>query len=262
MFSKIFLLAAAFQVAATSAQRLDPEINEDSAPVVSPEFAPGAGNTLTRFLQSHIDEPGFGTDGNNVTNPGTTLAQRGLATRALGNAVIANRCSADVWLWSVDQNGSKGPIKIKARSKYTEKFRTPCNNCGVSLKISRTNQLKAGQHTQFEYAIANNIIYYDISYVDCAKGKSAANCPGHKQGHMIDSAEKACGLLKCKGNSYCPTQAYYVDQPLIKLGIPEPVKGCGNKGTGMNIWFTMCSDAPKLKRDVAGRLEIDDVYVN
>ncbi|KAH7117696.1 hypothetical protein B0J11DRAFT_468169 [Dendryphion nanum] len=245
MLSRVFILTLALRTAIAT----------------TVDLLPRSESRLSQFLQEHSGENDFGLDGHNVTNPsfGHDIESREIQSRALGKAIIANRCPYDIWIWSVDQKGSKGPIQVKARNRYSEPFRTPCERCGVSLKVSRTNQLQSGKHTQFEYAIAKDTIYYDISYVDCAKGNSAKDCPGHEKGHMIDSAEKACGVLKCQGGSYCPTQSYYVDKPKEKLGIPEPVLGCGNKGTGMDIWFTMCSDEKPLKRSVAGRLEIDDM---
>lgn len=49
------------------------------------------------------------------------------------------------------------------------------------MKISLTDRLEGGvggKITQFEYAIDNEQIYYDISFVDCANGESADMCPG------------------------------------------------------------------------------------
>lgn len=68
----------------------------------------------------------------------------------------------------------------------------------------------------------------------------------------------ACGRINCGGGSYCPTQAYYVDTPLQKLGIPEPVFGCGTAGTGMDLFMKVCSDETPLKRSIAGRVVVDD----
>ncbi|KAF2188057.1 hypothetical protein K469DRAFT_704331 [Zopfia rhizophila CBS 207.26] len=180
---------------------------------------------------------------------------------ALGNAIVSNRCNYDVWLWSVDEkNSPKQSTKIPARSKHTEKFRTPCPGCGVSMKISKTNGLEAGKITQLEYAIRSDQIYYDISFVDCAKGKSAANCPGHDKGIRIDSPESTCRPLNCAGGTYCVKDAYFVDQPKIKLGVPEPVLGCGKGKVGMDVYFKLCSDAAPLRRDilsVAGRIAVE-----
>lgn len=83
-------------------------------------------------------------------------------------------------------------VKIPARSQHSEPFRNPCNACGVSMKVSKSDKLESGTHTQLEYAIADNKIYYDISFVDCAKDKSASDCPGHDKGIAIDSPEVSC----------------------------------------------------------------------
>ncbi|KAH8712148.1 hypothetical protein GQ44DRAFT_742542 [Phaeosphaeriaceae sp. PMI808] len=170
-----------------------------------------------------------------------------------GNAVISNRCSYDVWVWSVDQSHSSGPIKIAARTQYSE----PLRNTATALKVSKSDQLVAGAHTQFEYSLINNQIWYDISFVNCAKGNSADNCPGHDKGLSMDSSMSSCGKVNCGGGSYCPTQAYYVDQPLLKLGIQEPVFTCPGAGTNMDIAMKVCSGEAPLKRSIAGRMLVD-----
>ncbi|KAF2726465.1 hypothetical protein EJ04DRAFT_517778 [Polyplosphaeria fusca] len=197
-------------------------------PVAAPE--PADSTAISRYLANDTE----------------TLEVRAVQSRGLGNAVIINRCPHDLWAWSVDQNFGSAPIHLKARTIYREPFRVPCDGCGVALKVSNTDQLVTGKHTQFEYAISNNIVYYDISLVDCAQGESAANCPGHEMGLRIDSAVRACEPLNCGGGQYCPTQAYYVDTPLAKLGIKEPVLGCGSAGTGMDVGFKLCSDQPQI----------------
>jgi hypothetical protein len=78
---------------------------------------------------------------------------------------------------------------------------------------------------------------------------------------VLTVLQKACGRVECEGGSYCPTQSYYVPQPLLdpSIALPEPVYGCGNKGYGMNIRFIMCSDEPSIsKRSVAGRITVDE----
>jgi hypothetical protein len=83
-------------------------------------------------------------------------------------------------------------VKVKARTKYTRPLElATCAGCGTVFKASKTPEIVNGHHTQFEYAIdpAQNVLYYDISYVNCANGKAASNCPGHELGHAITSAE-------------------------------------------------------------------------
>ncbi|KAJ4289862.1 hypothetical protein N0V90_011195 [Kalmusia sp. IMI 367209] len=205
---------------------------------------------LDNFLNSQPDPSSNATFGSD-----TDIVQ---VKRGMGKAILGNRCDHDIWVWSVDGKGSSPAIRVPARSHYSEHYREPCEGCGVSFKVSNTDQLQAGKQTQFEYAIKNNILYYDISFVDCAKGKSADDCPGHHNGLGIDSPNGACKPVNCPPGKYCPTQSYYVDQPLIKLGIAEPVFGCGSAGVGMDVQFKVCSKMAPLKRSVAGRLEIED----
>ena len=158
-----------------------------------------AGNRVHENTNVDVDVDHEHQDGETVV--GGSVQARGTST-----VVFANRCEKDIWIWSVDEGvrfrflsnsierrltwiqGSSAPIKVAGRSKYTEPFRTPAAG-GVVFKVSDTDQLVGGAHTQFEYAISNNQLYYDISFVDCAKGDSAASCPGHAQGLSIYSPD-------------------------------------------------------------------------
>lgn len=175
-----------------------------------------------------------------------------------GNAILSNRCSYDVWIWSVDQaSGSSAAIRVPARTQYTEPIRSACNGCGTSLKVSKTNQLVGGAQTQFEYTITNNQLWYDISFVDCANGKGADSCPGHAQGLSMAGADSVCGKANCEAGSYCPSQSYYVDFPVAKLGLQDPVFTCPGKNANMDLTMTVCSGESSLKRSVAGRVMVD-----
>ncbi|KAF1926530.1 uncharacterized protein M421DRAFT_48188, partial [Didymella exigua CBS 183.55] len=186
----------------------------------------------------------------------STALQAGLAA-ALGNAVVSNRCNYDIWLWSVQQGSSSGPVQVPARSKYTEAIRSACEGCGSSLKISKSDQLVDGQQTQFEYSIADSSIWYDISFVDCANGEDASSCPGHDEGLSIVGSTSACETANCAAGSYCPTQIYYVDVPTQKLGLADPVFGCPGQGTDMDLYMDLCSGEASLKRSIAGRIAVD-----
>ncbi|KAF2268895.1 hypothetical protein CC78DRAFT_575437 [Lojkania enalia] len=178
-----------------------------------------------------------------------TLSQ---SKRGFGTAMVHNNCDYDVWVWSVDQSYDSGPIFLPAHSIYLEPIRPPCcEGCGTCLKVSKTNKLIDGLHLQFEYAI-KSVMYYDISFVNCAKGTNAADCPGHEKGLQISSPEPKCGKPTCEPGEYCPTQAYYVDTPLKKLNISEPVFGCGDAGSAMDLHFTICknNNKPTNKRSI------------
>lgn len=127
--------------------------------------------------------------------------------------------------------------------------------------MSATDSIVAGKHTQLEYTIGGNQVWYDISFVDCAVGDSASNCPGHDGGIKITGSVGECAEMHCEAGSYCVTKAYYVDQPKIKLGVEEPVGTCAGAGTGVDIVFDICSDSPGTngglgRRGVAGRVKL------
>ncbi|KAL6702387.1 hypothetical protein ACN47E_002346 [Coniothyrium glycines] len=175
--------------------------------------------------------------------------QVGLA--AAGNAVIGNRCSYDIYVWSVGSGSGSNAIHVPARSQHIEPFQ----GTSMSLKISKSEQCE--KPTQFEYSIVNNQLWYDISFVDCANGEDASNCPGHAEGLAMSGSNTACRSVECAAGQYCPTTAYYVPQPLVQLGLAEPVYTCQGAGTNMDLYMTMCSSQPSLRRSIAGRLSVD-----
>jgi hypothetical protein len=177
--------------------------------------------------------------------------QAGLA--AAGNAVISNKCGYDIWAWSIAEGASSGAIHIPAGSDYTEAIRNSATG-GTSVKISKTSQLTGGAQTQFEYSTVGGQMWYDISFVDCASGDSADNCPGHDGGLTMDSPDGSCSPAVCAAGSYCPEQAYYVDVPTAKMGMRDPVFGC--PGTDMDLNMVVCSGG-SAKRSIAGRIAID-----
>lgn len=173
---------------------------------------------------------------------------------AAGNAIISNRCNYDIWVWSVGQGSSSEAIHVPARAQHTEAMRS---GSPTSLKVSKTDALVAGKHTQFEYSIVNNQLWFDISFVNCANGESSASCPGADAGLSMSSPNSACGSVHCAGGSYCPSQAYFIDQPMLKLGLEEPVFTCPGAGTDMDLNMKVCADEAPLTRSIAGRMLVD-----
>lgn len=180
------------------------------------------------------------------------LAAMQASLAVAGNAILNNHCSYDIWIWTVDPSGSTA-AKVPAGSQHSE----PLRNAAVAIKVSKTSQLVAGAQTQFEYSIVNNQVWFDLSFVNCANGQSSSSCPGADKGLSMNSPNSACGSLSCAPGSYCPTQAYFVDTPVQKLGIAEPVFTCPGAGTNLDVVMTMCSGGGSSKRSIAGRLLID-----
>ena len=157
-----------------------------------------------------------------------------------GNAIVNNNCPYPLYLWSVDQNTNPAnPIYVAPYSSHSEPFRSPCSACGVSIKLSRSTSQSS--IVQFEYALNNDLIYYDMSYINCAHGTDASACPAHERGMRIngDGMGGTCGILWCRPNRYCPDNAYYVPVP----GDFQPVKTCGAGEVHGNLVMIMCSDA-------------------
>ena len=118
----------------------------------------------------------------------------------LGNAVVQNNCDYPIWLYSCGGDGGDGVQgqKIASGDSFTEAYR---ETIGVALKVTKEEgNLTAITH--FEYAVIpdQNLLYYDISYVNCADGESASNCPGHEGGHKISSPSVSATRFKPDGN--------------------------------------------------------------
>ena len=115
------------------------------------------------------------------------------------------------------------PITIQSKGKHVEPFRTPCVECGVSLKVSKTPSLSS--IVQFEYAFnKSGSLYHDISLTKCASGNDASACSGHVHGLKVEGhGMQDCQTLECAANAYCPADACYVPMP----GAYQPAKTCG-----------------------------------
>lgn len=189
----------------------------------------------------------------------STLSTCAFALRTVGIATIENRCPYDVYAWSVTPLSGGTAKKItKNGGLYTEVFQRPCANCGVSIKISK-NSANPTDITQYEYSIANNQLWYDISFIDCAKAIAGSDsfdataCPGHEGGVSLGTvtaqqggggkfgASKVmtgCETLKCGPGEYCPYNAYYVPVP----GNYQPVRACAPGQYNGELRMVLCSD--------------------
>ncbi|KAF2108299.1 hypothetical protein BDV96DRAFT_504648 [Lophiotrema nucula] len=155
-----------------------------------------------------------------------------------GNAVIYNFCEYDLWMWAT-RGAKKGEVaqaptmtKLPAGNAYAFDGLQPlCDGeCGMSVKISKTEQQV--DVTQFEYAVtANNMTYYDISFVDCVNGNDASKCPGWDQGLIVTGGEgwdASCERLECAAKEVCDKSAYFVSLDKFK-GAIHPVRTCAAK---------------------------------
>ncbi|KAL1605158.1 hypothetical protein SLS60_004701 [Paraconiothyrium brasiliense] len=133
------------------------------------------------------------------------------------------------------------------------------DNCGVTYKLSKTDSLVGGvggNQVQFEYSTRKGLFYYDLSFVDCAKDidyrkGNAERCPGWDAGLKI-VGKKACKEMYCGEGKMCIYDgqgAYYIDQPVQKWGLGEPVGTCPDYDEGTEIGFVLCTSAPPLVKE-------------
>ncbi|OCK84384.1 hypothetical protein K432DRAFT_389543 [Lepidopterella palustris CBS 459.81] len=187
-------------------------------------------------------------------------------SQSLGNAVVENRCSYDLYLWSIpgydDNSYHPNPpsVMIPKRTFHSEQFQVPaCSNaCGMSLKLS-TEPVLRNPIVQFEYSITDNHLSYDISFVDCvAPDLTWNNCLAHELGIKLFSTSTAsgCDPFDCdgdpQGRQLCKSAAYYQPVPNGNT-IPEgegdgwqPVKYCSGGQSSGDLVFVACKGNPAL----------------
>jgi hypothetical protein len=152
--------------------------------------------------------------------------------RGANTATVINSCPYPIHLTSVPQ-GAQSKI-LQPHTTYTETIRVPSNNGGVSIKLSKT---ASGPVNQFEYTLdkKTGVVYYDMSLIDCVKGRDSKQCVGHEKGLSL-SAGKGCKAFKCRPGEYCDKQAYFI--PEAGYAKIAPVAGCAAKG---GLVFELCS---------------------
>lgn len=132
-------------------------------------------------------------------------------------ARVINRCDYPVYIWSVFK-GTGCPttemVTLKKGESYSENYEvaTEAEDQGVSIKISKSSDCKAGDITQLEYFLDNRnstepqfrLNYLDVSYVDCLGG----DCPSKKEGYYMQVGTTTVrATKKTTDNSWCPILA-------------------------------------------------------
>ncbi|KAF2261544.1 hypothetical protein CC78DRAFT_349935 [Lojkania enalia] len=172
------------------------------------------------------------------------------AAPGLGTARVFNRCPYTVYMWSIVTALGCSPdeaIVLKPGESYSEGFRLPEGDIGVSIKISKTKQCKGVDINQLEYFINNkseaySSNYLDVSYVDC----QGMDCPASNDGFYLKSGNaggmyaandvnEICPILSCSSAAECSTMAYVLPDD-------RQTKSCN---IAADLDFYMCgSEAP------------------
>jgi hypothetical protein len=128
------------------------------------------------------------------------------SVQALGNAIIYNKCSYDVYMWATDASRNpSSPVTIPSGGSYSEGYHTPASG-GVSLKISKTtSDIKI---TQFEYTVqpydGTNFVWYDGSNVNC----QGTDCPFYYEGMYLETSLSSCPTRTCPAGAATCTGFY------------------------------------------------------
>ena len=144
-------------------------------------------------------------------------------------AKIYNKCSFKVYLWSVTADHSSSMITLWPADIYNEIYQVPSLG-GVSLKLSITETITDSTPiTQFEYTLAGDKIWYDISNVNCA----ASSCPFQPYG------------LYMKSGLGCPTRSCIAGVPICTGAYNKPNDNENTLSCGGNsdISLYLCTEA-------------------
>lgn len=144
----------------------------------------------------------------------TASAGAFVADSSWGSAKVVNRCSYDVYIWSIDKEQGCSPdaaTKLSTGETYRERYR-PGTNGGISVKISKTKTCGKKDITQLEYKIQNlddskdeaqyNGNYLDMSFVDCLG--NLEDCPGRTDGFYLKAGNQEGVFKSAVNNEHCP----------------------------------------------------------
>jgi hypothetical protein len=150
---------------------------------------------------------------------------------------IINRCEYKVNLWSVlktDGCPEDGMVTLKKGEVYSENLitatETPSKDCGISIKISKTEKCKGNDIAQAEYFLddrqstgeAFRYNYYDMSYVDCA-----SDCPTKQEGFYWQAGTSQLRAAKATmDDSWCPILSCHDSDSCAKISyiLPDDVQ--------------------------------------
>ena len=143
-----------------------------------------------------------------------------------GTAKVVNRCSYDVYLWSIyKEDGCQlnDMHTLKSGGVYSEKFRAGKqagkdeseDNGGISLKLSKYQTCGGKDISQLEYKIKNNAThpefngnFLDMSFVDCVN--NLEDCPGRTDGfYLVAGGNDKAKYKSAVNNEHCPVFNVY-----------------------------------------------------
>jgi hypothetical protein len=121
-----------------------------------------------------------------------------------GTLTVHNYCAYDIHYQHLG-NGLSGNTQVLSAGATSE---YPLS--GTVWKASKTPSLE--KVVQIEYAVASNILYYDMSLIDCLgvtnglKNKDTSGCVGLESGLQLGNQGFS---FQCQKGAWCDDQAYF-----------------------------------------------------
>lgn len=144
-------------------------------------------------------------------------------TGGTGSAIVNNKCSHDIYLWSIDSSADAKQHILSSGETYSENYRTSSNGGGVSLKMSLSED--QDKISQFEYTIVEPQVFYDLSNVN--------GYPFSEGGITIEPSDSSCTSITCEAGEPNCKQAY--NQPYDDWA----TQGCD---CSTNLVLNLCAD--------------------
>ena len=143
---------------------------------------------------------------------------------ATGNAIVHNKCTKPMYLWSVGDSSSSQVALPDHTVAYHESYRSRKAGGGISIKVCNTPELTDNQ-TQFEYTLDTTKIWYDLSNingnalngVDYELKASDPDCPVVH----CPATDAKCKAVYNVWNDDASTHACSADSDLIFTLCPE-----------------------------------------
>lgn len=149
------------------------------------------------------------------------------SVRALGYAVIDNRCNFPVYMWAVDAvRNPLESVQIPSKTSYTEVYHN-LSTGGVSLKLSAIDANDVITQLEYTLDLSASKIWYDGSNVNCA----TSTCPFYTYGMELSTSDMSCPTRSCPPDQLCTGFYTHWNDDVNSLSCDQDA----------NIILTLCS---------------------
>ncbi|MCJ1328332.1 hypothetical protein MMC10_005008 [Thelotrema lepadinum] len=106
---------------------------------------------------------------------------------SLGSAIVNNKCDFTIFIVSKINVGPGPQTTLEPGSAFEQTFQQPTDGSGIRLIV--TKEAGSSDRFQFEYTIAESVVFYDISLVN--------GDPFLSDGFSLGAFDESCGGVSC-----------------------------------------------------------------